>query len=41
MRDGDTALGHHFDQIPVAELVGDVPPDAENDDRAIKVAAMK
>jgi hypothetical protein len=28
-------------RISIAEFVGDVPSDTENDDRAIKVAAMK
>lgn len=40
MRDSDTALGHHLDEVAVAQHVGDIPSDAENDDDAIKMAAM-
>jgi hypothetical protein len=29
MGDGDAALGHHLDEIAIAEAVSDVPPDAE------------
>jgi hypothetical protein len=41
MRDSDSALGHHLDEVAVAQLIGDIPSDAENDDCAIKVATMK
>ncbi len=41
MRDIDTALGYHLDQISVAELIGDVPSDTENNDRLVEVAATK
>jgi hypothetical protein len=41
MRDGDPSLGHHLDEVAVAQLIGDVPSDAENDGRAIKVATAK
>jgi hypothetical protein len=41
MRDSDTALGHHLDEVAVAQLIGDIPSDAENDDRAIEVATAK
>jgi hypothetical protein len=39
--DIDTALGHHVYQITIAELVCDIPTDAENDDCAVEVAAAK
>ena len=32
MRDSDSALGHHLDEVAVAQLIGDIPSDAENDD---------
>jgi hypothetical protein len=32
---------HHLDEVAVAQLIGDVPSDAENDDCAIKVATLK
>jgi hypothetical protein len=38
MRDIDTPLGHHFHQVAIAQLVGDIPADAEGDDRAVEVA---
>ena len=41
MGDTDTALGHHVYQIPIAELIGDGPPDAENDDGVVEVAASE
>ena len=41
MRDSDSSLGHHLDEVAVAQLVGDIPSDAENDDEAIKMAAME
>ncbi len=41
MRDIDSALSHHLDQVSIAEFVGDIPTDAENDDGAVEVAAMK
>jgi len=31
MRDGDPSLGHHLDEVAVAQLVGDIPSDAVND----------
>ena len=34
-------LGHHFHQITVAELVGDVPPNAKNDDEPIKMTTVE
>jgi hypothetical protein len=40
MGDGDSALGHHLDEVAAAQLIGDIPSDAENDDYAIKVATM-
>ena len=41
MRDSDSALGHHLGEVVVARLIGDIPSDTENDDRAIKVATAK
>jgi hypothetical protein len=41
VRDGDTALGHHLDEVAVAQLIGDIPSGAENDDCATEVATMK
>ena len=41
MRDINSSLGHHLDQVTVAELVGDVSSDAENNDGAIEVVATK
>lgn len=41
MRDCDTALGHHLDEVAVVQLIGDIPSDAENDDSAVEVAATK
>jgi hypothetical protein len=41
MRDIDTALGHHLDEVAVAQLIGDIPSDAENDDCTIEVAATE
>jgi hypothetical protein len=41
MGDSDTALGHHLDEVAVAQLIGDIPSDAENDDCAVEVAATK
>jgi hypothetical protein len=35
------ALGHHLDQVAIAELIGDVPSDTENNDRVVEVAATK
>jgi hypothetical protein len=41
MRDRDSSLGHHLDEVAVAQLVGDIPSDAENDYCATKVAAAE
>jgi len=41
MRDIDSALVHHLHQVTVAELISDVPSDAQNDDRVIEVATVK
>jgi hypothetical protein len=41
MRDIDTALSHHLDQVSIAKLVSEIPADTENDDCGGKVAAMK
>lgn len=41
MRDRDSSLGHHLDEVAVAQLIGDIPSDAENDDCVIEVAATE
>ena len=41
MRDSDTALGHHLDEVAVAQLIGDIPSDAENNDCAVEVSTTK
>ena len=37
MIDGDTPLRHHLLQITETEIVGQIPPDAEQDHRSIKM----
>jgi hypothetical protein len=32
MREIDPSLGHHLDEVAVAQPVGDIPSDAENND---------
>jgi hypothetical protein len=39
--DGDAALSHHLLQVPEAEIVSQVPPDAEKDHRFIKMPALE
>ena len=39
--DGDAALGHHLFEIPQAQTIGQVPPNAEQDDRLIKMPALE
>jgi polygalacturonase len=34
-------FSHHLYQVAIAELVGDIPTNTENDDGMVKVAAMK
>jgi hypothetical protein len=41
MRDSDTACSHHFYQVTIAQFVGDVPTDTENDDRTIEMATTE
>jgi hypothetical protein len=41
MRGIDPSLGHHLNEIAAAQLVGDIPSDAENDDDVIEVATAK
>lgn len=41
MREIDSTLGHHLKEVAVAQLIGDIPSDAENDDDAIKMAALE
>lgn len=36
-----TALRHHLNQIPEAELVPQVPPHTKNDDFAVEVPPCK
>jgi hypothetical protein len=37
----DSSHVHHLDQITIAEFVGDVPTNAENDDDTIKVTTTE
>jgi hypothetical protein len=39
--DGDPSLSHHLFQIPETEIVGQIPPHAEQDYRAIEVTAFE
>lgn len=41
MTDGDTAFGHQLSQVPQAQIVGQVPPDAEQDHGSIKMLALE
>jgi hypothetical protein len=41
MRESDSSLGHHLNEVAVAQLVADKPSDAENDDDAIKMASVE
>jgi hypothetical protein len=41
MRDVDSALVHDLAQASVIQLVSEIPPDAQDDYRAIKVAALE
>jgi hypothetical protein len=41
MVDGDASLGHHLLKVPETEIIGQVPPDADQDDRAIKMPALE
>lgn len=41
MRARDSSLGHHLDEVAVAQLVGEIPSDAKNDDNVIKMAARE
>jgi hypothetical protein len=41
MRYIDSASGHNLDQVKITELVRDIPTDIEEDDCAIKMAAIK
>jgi hypothetical protein len=38
MRDINIALSRHLYQVSIAELVGNIPTDIENDDGTIKMA---
>ncbi len=39
--DGDSALGHHLLKISQAQIVSQVPPDAEQDHGSIKMPALE
>jgi hypothetical protein len=39
--DGQTALGHHLFQIPVAERVSQIPSHAENDHHVLEVSTTE
>jgi TfoX/Sxy family transcriptional regulator of competence genes len=39
--DGDAALGHHLLEIPQAQAVGQVPLNAEQDNRSVKMPAFE
>jgi hypothetical protein len=41
MRDINSALSHHFYQVSIAELISDVPSDAEDDNRMAEMAARE
>jgi hypothetical protein len=38
---GNSALGHHFHEIAKAELEPEIPPDAEDDDLRVEMAALE
>ena len=38
MSDVNAALGHHFNKIPIAQLVTDVPADAQRNDSSVEQA---
>ncbi len=39
--EGDPTLLHHFDQISIAQFVGDVPAEAEHDNLIIEVPTFE
>ena len=39
--DGDTPLRHHLLKISETEIIGQIPPDAEQDHRSIKMPAFE
>jgi hypothetical protein len=39
--DRDAALGHHLFQIAQAQIVSEIPPDAQQDHRAIKMTTLE
>jgi hypothetical protein len=41
MIDGDAPLRHHLLQVPQAQVVSQIPPDAEQDYRTIKTPALE
>ena len=41
MVDGDAALGHHLFKVSEAQIIGQVPLDAQQDHRAIEMAAFE
>jgi hypothetical protein len=41
MRHRQPALGHHFDEVSVAQLVPHIPADAQGDDEPVEVTALE
>jgi hypothetical protein len=41
MVDGDASLGHHLLQIPQAEIIGQIPPDAQQDHGLIELPTLE
>jgi hypothetical protein len=41
MGDENPAFGHHFHEIPKAKLEPQIPPDAEDDDLPVEMAAFE
>jgi hypothetical protein len=39
--DRDTAFGHHLFQVPEAQAVSEIPPDAQQNYRAVEIAAFE
>jgi hypothetical protein len=39
--DRDPSLSHHLLQVPEAEIIGQIPADAEQDHRSIKMPALE
>lgn len=41
MIDADAALGHHFLEVSQAQIVGQIPTNAQQDDRLVEMAALE